>query len=124
MIFIWKQLNMKKIVKLTESDLARIIKRVIKENQNDIPSEIMECASEVLTLSDLTKIPTCMELGMSVMTSKKIPTDFMKMMACGTELSKLNKTPQDGMEFMNCVLEKIGTTNPVVMNTNESRKRR
>jgi len=37
---------MKKIVKLTESDLARIIKRVIKENQNDIPSQIMECASE------------------------------------------------------------------------------
>jgi hypothetical protein len=115
---------MKKVVKLTESDLTRIIKRVIKESQNDIPQEIMGCATEVLTLSDMTKIPTCLELGMSVMTSKKIPTDFMKMMACGTELSKLNKTPQDGMEFMNCVLEKIGTTNPVVMNTNESRKRR
>jgi hypothetical protein len=115
---------MKKIVKLTESDLARIIKRVIKENQNDIPSQIMECASEVLTLSELAQIPTCLELGMGVMTSKKIPTDFVKLMTCGTELSKLNKTPQDGMEFMSCVLEKVGTSNPVVMNTNESRKRR
>jgi hypothetical protein len=124
MIFIWKQLNMKKIVKLTESDLARIIKRVIKENQNDIPSEIMECASEVLTLSDLTKIPTCMELGMGVMTDKKMPTDIFKVMACGTELYKLNKTAADAQEFMNCVLEKVGTSNPVVMNTNESRKRR
>lgn len=115
---------MKKIVKLTESDLARIIKRVIKENQNDIPSEIMECASEVLTLSDLTKIPTCMELGMGVMTDKKMPTDIFKVMACGTELYKLNKTAADAQKFMNCVLEKVGTSNPVVMNTNESRKRR
>jgi hypothetical protein len=115
---------MKKVVKLTESDLTRIIKRVIKESQNDIPQEIMGCATEVLTLSDMTKIPTCLELGMSVMTTKKIPTDIFKVMACGTELAKLNKTPQDGMQFMNCVLEKIGTTNPVVMNTNESRKRR
>jgi hypothetical protein len=94
--------------------LARIIKRVIKENQNDIPSQIMECASEVLTLSDLTKIPTCLELAMGVMTDKKIPTDIFKVMACGTELSKLNKTSQDGVEFMNCVLGKIGTSNPVM----------
>jgi hypothetical protein len=47
----------------------------------------------------------------------------MKVMACGTELSKLDKTPQDGIEFMNCVLEKVGSSTPV-MNTNESRKRR
>jgi hypothetical protein len=114
---------MKKVIRLTESDLAKLIKRVIKENQNDIPTEIMGCATEVLTLSDLTKIPTCLELGMSVITSKKIPTDFMKVMACGTELSKLDKTPQDGIEFMNCVLEKVGSSTPV-MNTNESRKRR
>ena len=32
---------MKKVVKLTESDLTRIIKRVIKESQNDIPQEII-----------------------------------------------------------------------------------
>jgi hypothetical protein len=114
---------MKKVIRLTESDLTKLIKRVIKENQNDIPTEIMGCATEVLTLSDLTKIPTCLELGMSVITSKKIPTDFMKVMACGTELSKLDKTPQDGIEFMNCVLEKVGSSTPV-MNTNESRKRR
>ena len=114
---------MKKVIRLTESDLAKLIKRVIRENQNDIPTEIMGCATEVLTLSDLTKIPTCLELGIEVTTSKKIPTDVMKIMACGSELVKLNKTAQDGMEFMNCVLEKIGTSTPV-MNTNESRKRR
>ena len=112
---------MKKIVRLTEADLVRIVKRVIKENQNDIPTEIMGCATEVLTLSDLAQIPTCVELGTEVITSKKIPTDFMKLMACGTELSKLNKTPQDGMKFMNCVLTKISTSPPVM---NERRSRR
>ena len=116
---------MKKIVKLTESDLARIIKRVIKENQNDIPTEISACAMEVLNIEDANTIPTtCLELGIEVITNRKIPTDFMKGFKCASELVKLNKTPQDGIEFMNCVLGKIGSSNPVVMNTNESRKRR
>ena len=115
---------MKKVIRLTESELSDLIKRIIKESNEDIPQEILGCATEVLTLSDMAKIPTCLELGMSVITSKKMPTDIVKMMVCGTELTKLNKTPQDAIEFMNCVLEKIGTTNPVVMNTNESRKRR
>lgn len=114
---------MKKVIRLTESDLAKLIKRVIKENQNDIPTEIMECASEVLTLSDLSAIPTCQELAMEVITSKKIPTNIIKLISCGAELSKLKKTPQDVEEFMNCVYQKIGTSTPV-MNTNESRKRR
>ena len=114
---------MKKIIRLTESDLARIVRRVIRENEGDIATEVMECASEVLTLSDLTKIPTCVELATGVISSKKIPTDLFKVMACGTELSKLNKTPEDGMKFMQCVLGKIGNTTPV-MNTMESRRRR
>ena len=111
---------MKKIVRLTEADLVRIVKRVIKENQNDIPTEIIGCATEVLSL-DLDQIPTCKELGMEVITSKKIPTDIKKLMACGTELSKFNKTTQDGIEFMNCVLTKISTSPPVM---NERRSRR
>lgn len=116
---------MKKVIRLTESDLIRIVKRVINEqNENDIPSEIMGCANKVLTISDLTNIPTCLKLGLDVMTNKKIPTDFTKIMACGSELSKLDKTPSDGMDFMSCVLKKVGTSNPVIMNTNESRKRK
>jgi hypothetical protein len=112
---------MKKIVRLTEADLVRIVKRVIKENQNDIPTEIIGCATEVLSFNNLDPIPTCKELGMGVITSKKIPTDLVKLMACGTELSKLNKTPQDGIKFMNCVLQKISTSPPVM---NERRSRR
>jgi len=114
---------MKKTIRLTESDLSRLIRRVIKETENDIPQEIMGCATEVLTLTDMVSIPTCLELGMEIITSKKIPTDFMKGFACVSELGKLNKKPEDALEFFTCVLKKIGNVTPV-MNTMESRKRR
>lgn len=116
---------MKKIVRLTESDLVRIVKRVIKENQGDIPQQIMDCASEVLTLSDLTKIPTCVELATQVMTTKKIPTDIMKGMSCATELASLKKTPQDATKFLTCVLTKLSSQTPVqnVVSTNENSRR-
>jgi hypothetical protein len=110
---------MKKVVRLTESDLTRVIKRIIKEMQNDVPTEIAGCATEVLTLSDLTKIPTCIELATQVIEDKKIPTDIMKGMKCASELSTLQKGPDDALEFMNCVLGKIN--NPVM---NERRYRR
>ena len=44
---------MKKIVKLTESDLARIVRRVIRENEGDVATEIMECSTEVLGVENL-----------------------------------------------------------------------
>lgn len=36
-IFITKEYNMKKIVRLTESDLTRIVKRIIQEDEYDTP---------------------------------------------------------------------------------------
>lgn len=40
---------MKKIVRLTESDLNRIVRRILKESQNDIPDpiKIISCLSEM-----------------------------------------------------------------------------
>lgn len=114
---------MRKTIRLTEADLSRLIRRIIKESNGDIATEIATCALEVLNVEDVNTIPTCLELGMGVITSKKIPTDLVKYMACGTELTKLNKTPADGLKFLNCVLGKIGNTTPV-MNTMESRRRR
>ena len=38
-IFITKEYIMKKIIRLTESDLARIVKRVIKENELNMVNE-------------------------------------------------------------------------------------
>ena len=103
---------MKRIVRLTERDLSRIVKRVIKEQQEDIATQITQCATEVLTLSDLSSIPTCLELATETMTQKKIPTDFMKGMKCVGELTSLKKGPQDAMKFFKCILDKIN--NPVM----------
>jgi hypothetical protein len=58
------------------------------------------------------------------MTSKKIPTDFMKGMKCASELATLDKGPEDATKFFTCVAGKVMGSNPVIMNTNESRKRR
>ena len=116
---------MKRIIRLTESDLTRIVRRVIRENEGDVATEIMECSTEVLGVENLEQLPTCQEFAMKVMVEKKIPTDMgsvKKMLACGRELVNLQKKPDDVMELMNCVLGKIGNTTPV-MNTNESRRR-
>ena len=39
---------MKKIIRLTEQDLARIVRRVIKENQKQLPdiNKLIQCAKE------------------------------------------------------------------------------
>jgi hypothetical protein len=117
---------MKKTIRLTEAGLSKLIRRVIKEIDGDIAQEISACAMEVLTIQDANTIPTCLELASKVMIDNKIPTDMqsvVKLMSCGSELVKLQKTPADGIKFLNCVLEKIGNVTPV-MNTMESRKRR
>jgi hypothetical protein len=138
---------MRRTVRLTERDLTRLVRRVLREEEldfenlipmddlgamgdmggigkkiTDVGTEIIECAQEVLSLTDLTKVPTCVGLATEFLVTKKMPTDISKAMACGTELSKLNKTPKDGINFMNCVLKKIGGS--PIMNTMESRIRR
>ena len=49
---------MKRIVRLTESDLARIVRRVIKENNDD---ELLSCIADAydLTLVDILKLAPC-----------------------------------------------------------------
>ena len=138
---------MRRTVRLTERDLTRLVRRVLREEELDLSNlipmddlgamgdmggigkkimeigpEIIECAQEVLSLTDLTKIPTCVGLATEFLVTKKMPTDIAKAMACGTELSKLNKTPKDGLNFMNCVLKKMGGS--PIMNTMESRIRK
>lgn len=113
---------MKKTIRLTEADLSKLIRRVIKEINGDIPQEIMSCATEVLTLTDMANLPTCLELGMDVITTGKIPTDLIKGFKCASELVKLNKKPEDAVKFFTCVANKI--TNPVMnASVNENKRR-
>jgi hypothetical protein len=113
---------MKKTIRLTEADLSKLIRRVIKEIDGDIPQEIMSCATEVLTLTDMAALPTCLELGMEVITNGKIPTDLMKGFKCVSELVRLNKKPEDAVKFFTCVANKI--SNPVMNASLKENKRR
>lgn len=49
---------MKRIVRLTESDLARIVRRIIKESNND---ELLSCIADAyeLDLVDILKLSPC-----------------------------------------------------------------
>ena len=47
-IFITKEYNMKKIVRLTESDLTRIVKGVIKENRFSTVTHYIDMIEDVL----------------------------------------------------------------------------
>jgi ethanolamine ammonia-lyase small subunit len=55
---------MKKIIRLTEQDLARIVRRVIKEvNDGDPEQVIIDCIKENTTLKELSTIPdSCIKL--------------------------------------------------------------
>lgn len=55
---------MKRIVRLTESDLARIVRRVIKEaNEGEAEQVIIDCIKENTTLKELSTIPkSCIKL--------------------------------------------------------------
>lgn len=64
---------MKKIVRLTEADLVRIVKRVIKEDNQDLLSCIAKAAN--MTRDELIKLTPCLEL-------QKNPTDTTKIQAC------------------------------------------
>ena len=53
---------MKKIIRLTEQDLARIVRRVIKENQKQFPdiNKLISCAKENgIKLGEITKLDGC-----------------------------------------------------------------
>jgi hypothetical protein len=80
---------MKKIVKLTESDLARIVKRVIKEEEENIP----DCS---------TKLQTTDEAGQPIVGSRRLqlPDGEMKIVYAGSGrpdtrgyLITINETP-------------------------------
>ena len=52
-----------KVVKLTESDLQRIVKRVLKENTQSEEDVVIECILSNTTLKDISKIPqSCIKM--------------------------------------------------------------
>ena len=95
----------KKIVRLTESDLARIVKRVIMESNGtdpEIPVELMECITGAVGEMPV----SCTKLINRVLVDGKIPTNPFDrdVMVCGDELVKKGV---DVVESMPLVMECI-----------------
>jgi|LakMenE18May11ns_1017448.scaffolds.fasta_scaffold8958108_1 hypothetical protein len=59
---------MKKIVRLTENDLARIVKKVLKEqSQSDLESKVKGCIMSTFELKDISKVPmSCVSVGLKL----------------------------------------------------------
>jgi hypothetical protein len=100
---------MAKIVRLTESDLTRLVRRVIKEQQTKFEDDLLECAKEQVQISDITKIPpACYSVGLNLMMGKTpTPDSFMK---CVKESAKEDPrwVKDKAIGFMTCVAEKKG----------------
>jgi hypothetical protein len=102
---------MKKVIRLTESDLIRIIKRVIKEEENSLPGidKILECAKKFNV--DIFNPPK----GCKPTLLSPIPDPQTCINAI---VATLGGKAQD---FANCVGVKLPSTTPVM---NERRYRR
>jgi hypothetical protein len=104
---------MKKIIRLTESDMVRLIKKVLQEQMQQKPEDmVIECFTENMTLRDATKIPTsCMTIGLKVITTKRLPnplTDGQKLWSCANDLAELvQKDPDYAFEKLTSVAQCI-----------------
>jgi len=56
---------MKKVIKLKESDIKKIVKRVLKESDviDDLETHVLECVGEHCDIQDITSIPqSCIKM--------------------------------------------------------------
>ena len=93
---------MKRIIRLTENDLARIVRRVINEQSNDVEAVVLECVMENTTLKDLQTIPAdCVTL---------LSGDMTKMFACMSKMDSntFNTIKSKIVPITKCVTTKMG----------------
>ena len=93
---------MKRIIRLTETDLARIVRRVINEQSDDVQAVVLECVMENTTLKDLQTIPAdCVTL---------LSGDMTKMFACMSKMDSntFNTIKSKIVPITKCVTTKMG----------------
>lgn len=82
----------RRLVRLTEADLIRLVKKVLIEQSNPPMGEeqkkvVEKCFMENLDMNDLSKVPTCSALAFEMLKTKRLPTDMQKGMKCANEIS-------------------------------------
>jgi len=108
---------MGKVIRLTESDLVKIIKRVLNEDMmgGGVDPKIMECLSPVIDPKKMSQIPTCMKIFNDMFKTQTPPNPFdPSMVKCSTEMIKL--IPEGNpfemvskiMEVATCIMGKMG----------------
>ena len=87
---------------VNERDLSRIVRRVIKEQSNDVEAVVLECVMENTTLKDLQTIPAdCVTL---------LSGDMTKMFACMSKMDSntFNTIKSKIVPITKCVTTKMG----------------
>ena len=96
-----------KVIRLTESDLRRITKRYLNENE-DPKQIVIDCIMENTSLKDITNLP---ESCIKMITEK----DYTKALECGMGMDEsdakmiISKIEPIGK----CVMKKIGGSGPM-----------
>jgi len=104
---------MKKVVRLTERDLSRIVRKVLNESMGNLPEVAIQCALDNFELKDITKIPMeCVTVGINVIMTKKLPDlNNPNVIACATKIGKVVLSDKDArqkvMGFAGCVLKGV-----------------
>jgi len=98
---------MKKTIRLTESELVRLIKRIIKEESSEDPlSVIQSCCDENDVTIDLETITACASLGGEIPSPQE---KNKKIMACLTSIASKAITLGPGaLSVGTCVMNKLG----------------
>jgi hypothetical protein len=96
-----------KVIRLSESDLRRIAKRFLNENE-DPKQIVIDCIMENTSLKDITNLP---EACIKMITEK----DYTKALECGMEMDEsdakmiISKIEPIGK----CVMSKMGKSDPM-----------
>ena len=110
----------KKIIKLTESDLNKIVKRVLEEQQEtiELPKEMEKCFKEQFQITDVLEYPKCVELALKAKSPIPMPDNQVDLKLVGACAKQLMKDPQEVTKrffgFSQCMLTNFGTDNPLV----------
>ena len=99
---------MKKVIKLTESDLTRIVKRVLIEQQNQT-NPLEECFREKFEVDGTEEIPQSCINALNAFMEGDIMTTTMYAFSCGSDL--VTNVPVDDFlkkfkEIQKCVEQK------------------